>query len=291
MKKLIVPVIAIVSMAAVAANEVDMGAAFSNAFFNTVKSVSESFGSEGFSAAKLKAYEGSPMVVPIGYLVKPALPTNVPSSIVPTVFGSVEFGQKKRRSTFSIMYAIFAKGLADFDTDDVVIDSITTAKGKELSKLKNGEPAWEIERRACSVMLSREQGYATFTIKCAGKVMGEPMPKVKGKVSFSVADKTLTKEFVGKVSAGRIGEGEFIWKIKKGKSMLGGSVQELVVSPYGGKAQDADFDVFSEGKKLECTGNMSTAGKVEFYFKLPSADEIVVKAKCPEGVKTVTLDL
>lgn len=73
--------------------------------------------------------------------------------------------------------------------------------------------------------------------------------------------------------------------------MWGGIGQQLVVSPYGGKAQDADFDVFSEGKKLESTGNMSTAGKVEFYFKLPPTDEIVVKAKCPEGVKTVTLDL
>lgn len=215
MKKLIMSVVALVLQAAVAANEVDMGAAFSNAFFNAFKSVSESVGSEGFSAAKLKAYEGSPMVVPIGYLVKPALPTNVPSSIVPTVFGSVEFGQKKRRSSFSIMYAIFAKGLADFDTDDIVIDSITTAKGKDLSRLKNGEPAWEVERRACSVMLSRKQGYATFTIKCAGKVMGEPMPKVKGKVSFSVADKMVTKDFAGKVSAGRIGEGEFTWKVKK----------------------------------------------------------------------------
>ena len=291
MKKLVMSAVAMVSMAAFAANETDMDEEFSAALFSSVKSINESFGTGGFSAQKPEAYEGAPMVVPIGYLVKPALPTNVPSSIAPNVFGSVEFGQKKRRNSFSIMYAIFAKGLVDFDPNDVVVDSITTAKGKDLSKLKNGNSAWEVENRAVGVTLFRDQGYATFSLKCAGKVMGAPMPTVKGKVSFSVADKVVDREFAGKISAGSIGEGELVWKVKKGKSMWGGSGQQLVVSPYGGKAQDATFEVFAGGKKLDGAGNMSMGRKVEFYFKLPSTDEIVVKAKCPEGVKTVTLDL
>lgn len=290
MKKLIMPMVALVSLAAVAANGIDMSEEFSRTF--VTQGGNEAFDLEGFLAAgKHEAYEGAPMVVPIGYLVKPALPTNVPASIAPAVFGSIEFGQKKRRSTFSIEYAIFAKGLADFDPDDVVIDSITTAKGKDLSKLKSGKPAWEIEGRLGSDTVSREQGYATFTLKCAGKVMGAPMPKVKGKVSFSVADKMVDKEFAGKISAGRVGEGDFTWKIKKGKSTWGGSDERLVVSPYGGKAQDAEINVFADGKKLEFAGNMSMMGKVEFYYKLPAADDIVIKAKWPEGVKTVTLDL
>lgn len=222
MKKLIMSMVALVSLAAVATNEIDRSEEFSQTFFTSVKGGNEAFDLEGFLAAgKHEAYEGAPMVVPIGYLVKPALPTNVPASIAPAVFGSIEFGQKKRRSTFSIAYAIFAKGLADFDPDDVVIDSITTAKGKDLSKLKSGKPAWEIERLG-SDTVSREQGYATFTLKCAGKVMGAPMPKVKGKVSFSVADKMVDKEFAGKISAGRVGEGDFTWKIKKGKSTWAG---------------------------------------------------------------------
>lgn len=191
MKKLIMPMVALVSLAAVAANGIDMSEEFSRTF--VTQGGNEAFDLEGFLAAgKHEAYEGAPMVVPIGYLVKPALPTNVPASIAPAVFGSIEFGQKKRRSTFSIEYAIFAKGLADFDPDDVVIDSITTAKGKDLSKLKSGKPAWEIERLG-SDTVSREQGYATFTLKCAGKVMGAPMPKVKGKVSFSSPTRWWTR--------------------------------------------------------------------------------------------------
>ena len=290
MKKLIMPMVAIVSMAAVAANGIDMSESFSKT--SVTQGGDEAFDLNGFLAnGTHEPYEGAPMVVPIGYLVEPALPTNVPASISPAVFGSIEYGQKKRRSTFSIAYAIFAKGLADFDPGDVVIDSITTAKGKDLSKLKSGKPAWEIERLLGVDTVSREQGYATFTLKCAGKVMGAPMPKVKGKVSFSVAGKMVDKEFAGKISAGRVGEGEFTWKVKKGKSTWGGGDERLVVSPYGGKAQDAEIGVFADGKKLEFSGNMSMMGKVEFYYKLPAADDIVIKARYPEGVKKMTLDL
>ena len=290
MKKLIASAVALAALVGFAARGTDVDKALKEALDAAAfRTSGESFESVDFAFDDHIEYEGEPMVVPIGYLVRPAMPTNVPSSVSSVVFGSFEFGQKKRRSSFSIMYAIIAKGLADFDADDVVIDSITTSKGRDLSRRKNGQTAWEIERNGGAIF--RDQGYTTFTLKCAGKVVDEPMPKVKGRVSFTVADRMVAKEFAGKVSAGSVGEGEFAWKVRKTKSMWGEDEGQLEVSPQSDKAQKVKIEVFSGGKKLLGTGNRSANGKIDYFFKLPSSDDIVIKAKCPEGARKITLEL
>ena len=237
----------------------------------------------------MKPYEGAPMIIPIGYLVKPALPTNVPSSVTPSIFGEIEYGEKKRKGSYSVEYLVLAKGLVDFDPDDVVVDSIVRADGKNVTKMKSGKPAWKVERHFVGQQ-TIPMGYTTFELKCSGKVLGAAMPKITGKVSFTVAEKMVTKEFVGKISSGRIGEGGLVWKIKKGKSMWGGK-EQLVVSPVGELKDGVTIEVLCGGKTLQSSGNMSAGGKVEMYFNIPATDEIVLKATYPEGTKKLTLPL
>lgn len=265
--------VCLLALAAVA-DPFDFGSAgFSSVDFGSV-------GGKGFRSGP-KSYEGEPKIVLKECCVCPPLSTNIPDA---AVFDRFKFG---RKGYFKATYLVLAKNIVDIDLDGLVIESIVGASGKDYAKLKNGEPNWEVDDFRSSV--NREAGVATFVLTGGGKVWGKALPKITGKLPITVADKMTTKQFAGKVSSGKIGAGDYQYKLKVGKGFMSEG-KTLEVSPIGEKAS-GEFEVLCAGKKLESRGSMSMNGKVTYSFAAPASDDIVIKVTYPDGGKKLVLPL
>lgn len=239
----------------------------------------KSFGSGMMRPVGPDSYKGSPKVVLKECRVYPPIGTNVPHS---ATFDRFKYG---RKGYFTATYLVLAKNVVDLDLDDLVVESITDASGKDFTKKKNGDVNWEAD--PFHVAVSREAGFATFALTGGGNAWAKSLPKVKGKVSVTVAEKMATKELAGKVSSGKIGEGDYSYKVKLASSMMGNG-KSLEVSPAGSKS-DCELEVFCEGKKLDSTGSMTMNGKKSYSFKKPAGDDIVIKVKYPAGGKKIVI--
>lgn len=249
---------------------------------SSVKFTSDGGGFSDFT----KGYEGDPQVVLKELKIYPALSTNVPNSALFDRFGA----QDKSKGYFVATYLVLAKNLVEIDTENLEIESITDATGKDYSKRKSGAPAWEADGGlGFHTQISRDQGFGIFQLKGAGKVWAKSVPTVKGKVKISVADKMATKEFSGKISSGRIGEGDFSWKVKLASGFMSDD-KMLQLSPVGAKS-DGEITVMADGKELQTFGYVETNGKTSYTYKKPAGDDITIKITYPDGAREITLPL
>ena len=165
-----------------------------------------SFGGKGFSFGQgVTSYTGKPSVVLKECCVYPSIGTNIPRSA--TFDRLFKYG---RKGYFTATYIVLAQNIVDIDLENLVVESITDGSGKDYTKKKNGDANWEAEPFFSSV--NREAGFATFMLCGGGNAWAKSLPKVKGKVTVTVADKMATKELSGKISSGKIGEGEYSYK-------------------------------------------------------------------------------
>ena len=238
------------------------------------------FGGKGFSFGQgVTSYTGKPSVVLKECCVYPPIGTNVPSS---ATMGRFNYGGK---GYFTATYIVLAQNIVDIDLENLVVESITDGSGKDYTKKKNGDANWEAETFRSFV--NREGGFATFVLIGVGNAWAKSLPKVKGKVTVNVADKMATKELSGKISSGKIGEGEYSYKVKLASNLMSDE-KSLEVSPVGSKA-DCELEVYCGDKKLGSTGSFSMNGKKSYNFKKPDGDDIVIKIKYPEGAKKLVV--
>ena len=239
-----------------------------------------SFGGKGFRFGQgVASYTGKPSVVLKECCVYPPISTNVPSSATLDRF---KYGGK---GYFTATYIVLAQNIVDIDLENLVVESITDGSGKDYTKKKNGDANWEAEPFRSSV--NREAGFATFMLCGGGNAWAKSLPKVKGKVTVTVADKMATKDLPGKVSSGRIGEGEYSYKVKLASNLMSDE-KLLEVSPVGSKS-DCELEVFCRGEKLSSKASFSINGKRSYNFKKPDGDDIVIKIKYPEGAKKIVI--
>ena len=255
----------------------------------SVSDIEKAFGGSGFGGSfsgngvgfgnVVKSYTGKPSVVLKECCVYPPIGTNVPSS---ATFDRFKYG---RKGYFAATYIVLAQNIVDIDLENLVVESITDGSGKDYTKKKNGDANWEAEPFRSSV--NREAGFATFMLCGGGNAWAKSLPKVKGKVTVTVADKMATKDLPGKVSSGRIGEGEYSYKVKLASNLMSDE-KSLEVSPVGSKA-DCELEVYCGDKKLGSTGSFSMNGKKSYNFKKPDGDDIVIKIQFPEGAKKIVI--
>jgi hypothetical protein len=255
----------------------------------SMSDIEKAFGGSGFGGGfsgngvsfgnGVKSYTGKPAVVLNECCVYPPISTNVPSL---ATFDRFKYG---RKGYFMAKYIVLAQNIVDIDLENLVVESITDGSGKDYTKKKNGDANWEAEPFRSTV--NREGGFATFVLCGGGNAWAKSLPKVKGKVTVTVADKMATKELSGKISSGKIGEGEYSYKVKLASNLMSDE-KSLEVSPLGSKA-DCELEVYCGDKKLGCTGSFSVNGKKSYNFKKPDGDDIVIKIKYPEGAKKLVI--
>ncbi len=251
--------------------------------------IEKAFGGSGFGGSfsgngvgfgnVVKSYTGKPSVVLKECCVYPPIGTNVPSS---ATFDRFKYG---RKGYFTATYIVLAQNIVDIDLESLVVESITDGSGKDYTKKKNGDANWEAETFRSFV--NREGGFATFVLIGVGNVWAKSLPKVKGKVKVTVADKMATKELSGKISSGKIGEGEYSYKVKLASNLMSDE-KLLEVSPVGSKS-DCELEVFCGGRKLSRMSIISANGKTSYTFKKPDGDDIVIKIQFPEGAKKIVI--
>lgn len=240
-------------------------------------------GGAGFFSSRFgdgpKSYVGQPKVVLKECCVYPPLGTNVPSSAV------IDRFKAGSKGAFKSTYLVLAKDIVDIDIESLAVDSIADSTGKEYARRPNGEPNWESDIFRSSV--NREAGFGTFMIYGWGNAWANSLPKVKGRVKITVADKMETKKISGKVSSGMVGTGDLSYKVKIGKGFMSDG-KTLEVSPAGAKS-DCEIEVSCGGKKLDYQGSMTMMGNKTCSFKAPETDDIVISATFPVGSKTIEL--
>ena len=252
---------------------------FADMSFTDNVELHKAFSHGGFGTVGPESYTGSPKVILKECRVFPPIGTNVPHS------ATIDRFKYGRKGYFTATYLVLAKGVVDLDLDNLVVESITDATGKDFTKKKNGDVNWEAPSIFASV--NREAGFATFALSGGGNAWAKSLPKVKGKVTVTVAEKMATKELSGKVSSGKIGEGDYSYKVKLASSMMGDG-KSLEVSPAGSKS-DCELEVFCDGKKLDSIGRMTMNGKTSYNFRKPASDDIVIKVTYPEGGKKIAI--
>ena len=188
----------------------------------SMSDLEKAFGGSGFGGSfsgngvgfgnVVKSYTGKPSVVLKECCVYPPISTNVPSS---ATMGRFNYGGK---GYFTATYIVLAQNIVDIDLENLVVESITDGSGKDYTKKKNGDANWEAETFRSFV--NREGGFATFVLIGVGNAWAKSLPKVKGKVPVTVADKMATKELSGKISSGKIGEGEYSYKVKLASNLM-----------------------------------------------------------------------
>ena len=156
----------------------------------SMSDIEKAFGGSGFGGSfsgngvgfgnVVKSYTGKPSVVLKECCVYPPISTNVPSS---ATMGRFNYGGK---GYFTATYIVLAQNIVDIDLENLVVESITDGSGKDYTKKKNGDANWEAEPFLSSV--NREAGFATFMLCGGGNAWAKSLPKVKGKVTVTVAD-------------------------------------------------------------------------------------------------------
>ena len=245
----------------------------------SVSDIEKAFGGSGFGGSfsgngvgfgnVVKSYTGKPSVVLKECRVYPPIGTNVPSS---ATFDRFKYG---RKGYFAATYIVLAQNIVDIDLENLVVESITDGSGKDYTKKKNGDANWEVDPFRSAV--NREGGFATFVLCGGGNAWAKSLPN----------DKMATKELSGKISSGKIGEGEYSYKVKLASNLMSDE-KSLEVSPAGSKS-DCELEVFCGDKKLDSTGSFSMNGKKSYNFKKPDGDDIVIKIKYPEGAKKLVV--
>lgn len=223
----------------------------------------------------VQKYEGEPKVVLSELRLLSKLGKDVPAPA--TMMNRI----KRREGGFEAKYLILAKGIVDVDYEGVVVDFINDSSGKNYAKDAQGNKKWLSSYGFGKV--NREAGFAEFVLRGSGNVWEKEIPKIKGKVTITVADKMKTQEISGKVTAGKIGA----YTVKIEKSFMGDAKVLAVTSDT--KDGIGEISVFCGGKSLEGNGSMTMNGVKKYMFKRPASDDIVIKVTSPDGEKKIVL--
>lgn len=264
------------AMAVTAVSAVPMGSKGGSPDFGFGDMKMDPFG--GFKMggpAGVEKYDGKPKAVLKEMRLLPKLGKDVPDA------AAMMNRMKGRDGGFEARYLILAKGVVSVDYDGIVVDSIKDSSGKNHVKGADGADSWMCDSVFGTV--NREAGFAEFVIRGSGSIWGKELPKIKGKVTITAADKMKTREVPGKITDGKIGS----YKVKVEKSFMGDEKQLAVT--VGPEDEGGELSVFCDGSELDGRGTMTINGVKKLMFKKPASDDVVIKVTSPDGGKKLVL--
>ena len=258
-------------------------------FFSRATS-SKSFGKESVELEKV----AKPRVIMTSFEAFAQIPTNdCPSSFA---FYSAPMWNTRgatRGGGFRASYAVLANGILGIE--DVKVTSIVGENGKELSKLKNGNPAWKFVDKS-SFFGSAAENVAQFEIQGRATTFGRPQPKITGSVEVKVAGERKTEKVKTKVSDGAVTIAGIKFKLSYGNNSMmmfsddDKAEQQLKVDFSDPEGVIVDVKALVDGKPLSRAGASSMNAKQSYFFDKP-ADEVTLSVTYAQGVKTLTLPL
>ena len=193
---------------------------------------------------------------------------------------------------FRASYAVLANGILGIE--DVKVSSIVGDDGKELSKLKNGNPAWKFVDK--SFFGSAAINVAQFEVQGRAMTFGLVQPKITGSVEVKVAGERKTEEVKAKVSDGTATIAGIKFKLSYGSNSMtmfsddDKAEQQLKVDFSDPNGVVVDIKVLVGGKPLSQSGSSTMNERKSYFFNKP-ADEVTLAVTYAQGVKTLTLPL
>ena len=268
--------------------------------FSSSSSSADGFFSSATSSKNLGKDSAAPETVAKPRVIMTAfesfaqVPTNdCPSSF--SIYSAPMWNTKgaTRGGGFRASYAVLANGILGIE--DVKVASIVGDDGKELSKLKNGNPAWKFVDK--SFFGSAANNVAQFEIQGRATTFGRVQPKITGSVEVKVAGERKTEKVKTKVSDGAVTIAGIKFKLSYGSNSMAmfsdddKAEQQLKVDFSDPEGVVVDLKVLANGKPLSQSGSSMMNAKKTYFFNKPAADEVTLAVTYAQGVKTLTLPL
>ena len=221
------------------------------------------------------------------------VPTNdCPSSF--SIYSAPMWNTKgaTRGGGFRASYAVLANSILGIE--DVKVASIVGDDGKDLSKLKNGNPAWKFVDK--SFFGSAANNVAQFEIQGRATTFGRVQPKITGSVEVKVAGERKTESVKAKVSDGAVTVAGIKFKLSYGSNSMAmfsdddKAEQQLKVEFSDPEGAVVDIKVLVGGKPLSRSGSSMMNAKKSYFYNNP-ADEVTLAVTYAQGVRTLTLPL
>ena len=257
-------------------------------FFSSATS-SRNFGKD---SAELETV-AKPRVILISFESFAQVPTNdCPSSFF--IHSAPMWNAKgaTRGGGFRASYAVLANSILGIE--DVKVTSIVGDDGKELSKTKNGSPAWKFVDK--SFFGSGAKNVVQFEIQGRATTFGRPQPKISGSVEVKVAGERKTEKVKAKVSDGSVTVAGIKFKLSYGSNSLSmfsdddKAEQQLKVDLSDPDGVIVDLKVLVDDKPLSRSGSSTMNARKSYFFSKP-ADEVTLAVTYAQGVRTLTLPL
>ena len=246
----------------------------------------------GKDSAELETV-AKPRVIMISFESFAKVPTNdCPSSF--SIYSAPMWNTKgaTRGGGFRASYAVLANSILGIE--DVKVTSIVGDDGKELSKLKSGNPAWKFVDK--SFFGSAANNVAQFEIQGRAMTFGRVQPKITGSVEVKVAGERKTEKVKAKVSDGDVTIAGIKFKLSYGSNSMtmfsddDKAEQQLKVEFSDPEGVIVDLKALVGGKPLSQSGSSMMNAKKSYFFNKPS-DEVTLAVTYAQGVKTLTLPL
>ena len=267
--------------------------------FSSSSSSADGFFSSATSSKNLGKDSAAPETVAKPRVIMTAfesfaqVPTNdCPSSF--SIYSAPMWNTKgaTRGGGFRASYAVLANGILGIE--DVKVASIVGDDGKDLSKLKNGNPAWKFVDK--SFFGSAANNVAQFEIQGRATTFGRVQPKITGSVEVKVAGERKTEKVKAKVSDGTAIIAGIKFKLSYGSNSMtmfsddDKAEQQLKVEFSDPEGVIVDIKALVGGKPLSQSGSSMMNAKKSYFFNKP-ADEVTLAVTYAQGVKTLTLPL
>ena len=197
-----------------------------------------------------------------------------------------------RGGGFRASYSVLANSILGIE--DVKVTSIVGDDGKELSKTKNGSPAWKFVDK--SFFGSGAKNVVQFEIQGRATTFGHPQPKISGSVEVKVAGERKTESVKTKVSDGTVTVAGIKFKLSYGSNSLSmfsdddKVEQQLKVDFSDPDGVIVDLKVLVDDKPLSRSGSSTMNARKSYFFSKP-AEEVTLSVTYAKGVKTLVLPL
>ena len=198
-----------------------------------------------------------------------------------------------RGGGFRASYSVLANDILAIE--DVTVTSILGENGKDLSKLKDGSPAWKFVDG--SFLGTGPSNITRFDIEGSATTFGGPQPKISGTVELKVVGERKTERIQAKVSDGSVTVAGITFKLSYGRNSMSplltdddNADQQLKVEFTDPDGMIFDVDARVGGKSLPRT-SVSTSNRRRTNFFSKPAEEVTLVVTYGEGVKTITLPL
>ena len=267
---------------------------FSSSSSSTDGFFSSATGTKSFGkdSAELETV-AKPRVIMTSFESFAQVPTNdCPSSF--SIYSAPMWNTKgaTRGGGFRASYAVLANSILGIE--DVKVASIVGDDGKDLSKLKNGNPAWKFVDK--SFFGSAANNVAQFEIQGRATTFGRVQPKITGSVEVKVAGERKTESVKAKVSDGAVTVAGIKFKLSYGSNSMAmfsdddKAEQQLKVEFSDPEGAVVDIKVLVGGKPLSRSGSSMMNAKKSYFYNKP-ADEVTLAVTYAQGVRTLTLSL